>query len=164
MAKSKHNIRVVELFAGVGGFRVGLEGASDAYQTIWNNQWEPSTVRQDASLVYQARFGREGHCNEDINTIATDNIPEPVLLVGGFPCQDYSVASSLSRAGGIEGKKGVLWWQIYRVLSEKGARRPGYLFFENVDRLINSPSKQRGREFAIILASLSDHGNTEEWR
>ena len=164
MAKSRQNIRVVELFAGVGGFRVGLEGASDAYHTIWNNQWEPSTVRQDASLVYQARFGQEGHRNEDINTIATDDIPDHDLLVGGFPCQDYSVASSLSRSGGIEGKKGVLWWQIYRVLSEKGARRAGYLFFENVDRLINSPSKQRGRDFAIILASLSDLGYTVEWR
>lgn len=100
MAKSRQNIRVVELFAGVGGFRVGLEGASDAYHTIWNKQWEPSTVRQDASLVYQARFGQEGHSNEDINTIATDDIPDHDLLVGGFPCQDYSVASSLSRSGG----------------------------------------------------------------
>lgn len=157
-------IRVVELFAGVGGFRIGLEGASDAYHTIWNNQWEPSTVKQDASLVYQARFGREGHCNEDINTVKTETIPNHDLLVGGFPCQDYSVASTLSRSGGIEGKKGVLWWQIYRILKEKEVNRPQYLFFENVDRLLNSPAKQRGRDFAIILASLSDLGYTVEWR
>ena len=157
-------IRVVELFAGVGGFRIGLEGASDAYRTIWNNQWEPSTVKQDASLVYQARFGREGHCNEDINTVKTETIPNHDLLVGGFPCQDYSVASTLSRSGGIEGKKGVLWWQIYRILKEKEVNRPQYLFFENVDRLLNSPAKQRGRDFAIILASLSDLGYTVEWR
>ncbi|MDE7509941.1 MAG: DNA (cytosine-5-)-methyltransferase [Muribaculaceae bacterium] len=157
-------IRVVELFAGVGGFRIGLEGASDAYHTIWNNQWEPSTVKQDASLVYQARFGREGHCNEDINTVKTETIPNHDLLVGGFPCQDYSVASTLSRSGGIEGKKGVLWWQIYRILKEKEINRPQYLFFENVDRLLNSPAKQRGRDFAIILASLSDLGYTVEWR
>lgn len=157
-------IRVVELFAGVGGFRIGLEGASDAFHTIWNNQWEPSTVRQDASLVYRARFGREGHSNEDINTVKTENIPDHDLLVGGFPCQDYSVASTLSRSGGIEGKKGVLWWQIYRILKEKEERRPQYLFFENVDRLLNSPAKQRGRDFAIILASLSDLGYTVEWR
>lgn len=161
---NKHNIRVVELFAGVGGFRIGLEGASDAYETVWNNQWEPSTVHQDASLVYRARFGSKGHSNVDINKVATEEIPNHDLLVGGFPCQDYSVAASLSRSGGIEGKKGVLWWQIYRILEEKGNNRPDYVFFENVDRLLGSPAKQRGRDFAIILASLSDLGYTVEWR
>lgn len=165
MPRRKSNkIKVVELFAGVGGFRIGLEGASDAYETIWNNQWEPSTVRQDASLVYRARFGADGHSNQDINKVATKNIPDCDLLVGGFPCQDYSVASTLSRSGGIEGKKGVLWWQIYRIINEKGDNRPGYLFFENVDRLLSSPAKQRGRDFAIILASLADLGYTVEWR
>lgn len=164
MTKSKHYIRVVELFAGVGGFRIGLEGASDAFQTIWNNQWEPSTVRQDASLVYRARFGSDGHSNEDINNVKTNDIPNHDLLVGGFPCQDYSVASTLSRSGGIEGKKGVLWWQIYRILNEKGEERPDYVFFENVDRLLGSPAKQRGRDFAIILASLADLGYIVEWR
>ena len=164
MSKSKNKIRVVELFAGVGGFRIGLEGASDAYETIWNNQWEPSTQHQDASLVYQARFGRKGHCNKDINTVLTTDIPDHDLLVGGFPCQDYSVAATLSRSGGIEGKKGVLWWQIYRILQEKGDKCPQYIFFENVDRLLNSPATQRGRDFAIILASLADLGYVVEWR
>ncbi len=161
---AKNNIRVVELFAGVGGFRIGLEGASDAYETIWNNQWEPSTQHQDASLVYCARFGSRGHSNKDINLVPTSDIPDHDLLVGGFPCQDYSVAATLSRSGGIEGKKGVLWWQIYRILEEKGNRRPQYIFFENVDRIINSPATQRGRDFAIILASLSDLGYIVEWR
>ena len=162
--RNDNKIKVVELFAGVGGFRIGLEGASDAYETIWNNQWEPSTVHQDASLVYRARFGSTGHSNKDINTVPTDEIPNHDLLVGGFPCQDYSVASTLSRSGGIEGKKGVLWWQIYRILNEKGENRPNYIFFENVDRLLGSPAKQRGRDFAIILASLADLGYVVEWR
>lgn len=162
--RNDYKINVVELFAGVGGFRIGLEGASDAYETIWNNQWEPSTVHQDASLVYTARFGVKGHSNKDINTVLTNEIPDHDLLVGGFPCQDYSVASTLSRSGGIEGKKGVLWWQIYRILEEKGNNRPSYIFFENVDRLLGSPAKQRGRDFAIILASLADLGYTVEWR
>ena len=161
---AKHHIKVVELFAGVGGFRIGLEGASDAYETIWNNQWEPSTLHQDASLVYTARFGYKGHTNRDINLVKTEEIPDHDLLVGGFPCQDYSVAATLSRSGGIEGKKGVLWWQIYRILNEKGENRPQYLFFENVDRLLNSPATQRGRDFAVILASLADLGYTVEWR
>ena len=161
---AKHHIKVVELFAGVGGFRIGLEGASDAYDTIWNNQWEPSTKHQDASLVYKARFGAKGHSNKDINLVPTNEIPDHDLLVGGFPCQDYSVAATLSRSGGIEGKKGVLWWQIYRILQEKGDKRPQYIFFENVDRLLNSPATQRGRDFAIILASLADLGYAVEWR
>ena len=164
MAQNNHIIRVVELFAGVGGFRIGLEGATDAYETIWNNQWEPSTKHQDASLVYQARFGTAGHSNKDINTVPTEEIPDHDLLVGGFPCQDYSVAATLSKSGGIEGKKGVLWWQIYRILLEKGDNRPNYIFLENVDRLINSPATQRGRDFAIILASLADLGYIVEWR
>lgn len=164
MPQNNHTIRVVELFAGVGGFRIGLEGASDAYETVWNNQWEPSTQHQDASLVYRARFGTKGHSNQDINLVPTKDIPDHDLLVGGFPCQDYSVAATLSRSGGIEGKKGVLWWQIYRILQEKGDKRPQYIFFENVDRLLNSPATQRGRDFAIILASLADLGYIVEWR
>lgn len=157
------DIRVVELFAGVGGFRIGLERASKRYRTIWNNQWEPSTKRQDASYIYRRRFGDSGHSNEDIANVPTSEIPECDLLVGGFPCQDYSVATTLKHSGGIEGKKGVLWWQIYRILSEY-RQRPKYLFFENVDRLLKSPAKQRGRDFAIILASLNDLGYAVEWR
>ena len=160
---SPTDIRVVELFAGVGGFRIGLERASQRFKTIWNNQWEPSTKRQDASIVYCHRFGMAGHSNEDIASVPTEEIPEHDLLVGGFPCQDYSVATTLKRSGGIEGKKGVLWWQIYRII-EESKRRPDYLFFENVDRLLKSPASQRGRDFAIILASLNDLGYTVEWR
>ena len=158
-----NDIRVVELFAGVGGFRIGLERASKRFCTVWNNQWEPSTKRQDASIVYCHRFGNEGHSNEDIATVPTNEIPECDLMVGGFPCQDYSVATTLNRSGGIEGKKGVLWWQIYRILNES-KHKPDYLFFENVDRLLKSPATQRGRDFAIILTSLSDLGYNVEWR
>lgn len=158
------DIKVVELFAGVGGFRIGLERASEHFKTIWSNQWEPSTKRQDASIIYCRHFGVDGHSNEDIATIPTEEIPDCDLLCGGFPCQDYSVATTLQRSGGIEGKKGVLWWQIYRILKEKGDKRPDYLMLENVDRLLNSPAKQRGRDFAIILSSLSSLGYIVEWR
>ncbi len=157
------DIRVIELFAGVGGFRIGLERASSRYKTIWNNQWEPSTKRQDASIVYCRQFGPEGHSNEDISTVDISDIPDADLLVGGFPCQDYSVATTLKNSGGIEGKKGALWWQIHRILSTH-PNPPRYLLLENVDRLLGSPASQRGRDFAIILASLSDLGYTVEWR
>ncbi len=159
----KGDIRVIELFAGVGGFRIGLERASSRYKTVWNNQWEPSTKRQDASAIYCSNFGSEGHSNEDIATVPINEIPEADLLCGGFPCQDYSVATTLKNAGGIEGKKGVLWWQIYRILSTI-AKKPTFLILENVDRLLKSPASQRGRDFAIILASLSDLGYDVEWR
>lgn len=157
------DIRVIELFAGVGGFRVGLERASEHFKTVWNNQWEPSTKRQDASMVYATQFGADGHCNEDINTVDVEDIPEADMLVGGFPCQDYSVATTLKNSGGIEGKKGVLWWQIHRIL-QTHQTKPKYLLLENVDRLLGSPATQRGRDFAIILASLSDLGYIVEWR
>lgn len=158
------DIKVVELFAGVGGFRIGLERASKRYVTIWNNQWEPSTKNQDASIIYCKRFGTAGHSNVDISAVPTNEIPNCDLLCGGFPCQDYSVATTLSRSEGIEGKKGILWWQIYRILKEKGNKAPNYLIFENVDRLLVSPATQRGRDFAIILSSLSDLGYSVEWR
>ena len=157
----KDVVRVVELFAGVGGFRIGLERASKAFHTVWSNQWEPSRKRQDASEIYVARFGAEGHSNTDVSKVPAKEIPDHDLLVGGFPCQDYSVARTLNKADGLAGKKGVLWWEIHRILK---AKRPGFLFLENVDRLLKSPAKQRGRDFAVMLASLADLGYVVEWR
>ncbi len=159
------SIRVIELFAGVGGFRIGLDRIKGKYyKTIWSNQFEPATKKQHASETYIARFGSEGHVNEDIAKVPTDSIPDHDLLCGGFPCQDYSVARTLSQASGLEGKKGVLWWQIERIIREKGEKSPSILFLENVDRLIISPAKQRGRDFAIILQSLANLGYLVEWR
>ena len=158
-------VRVIELFAGVGGFRVGLERAdSEFFRTIWANQWEPATKVQHAAMVYEKNFGPGSVVNEDINTVKTDDIPDHDMLVGGFPCQDYSVATTLSNSKGIEGKKGVLWWSIYRILKEKGERRPSVVFLENVDRLLLSPASQRGRDFAIILECLNELGYIVEWR
>lgn len=155
-------LKVCELFAGVGGFRLGLENTKH-YKVVWSNQWEPSTKMQHASLVYEARFGAENHSNANIETVKTEEIPDHDILVGGFPCQDYSVATSLKNSKGLIGKKGVLWWSIHRILSEKEIK-PKYLFLENVDRLLKSPSSQRGRDFAVMLRSLSDLGYAVEWR
>ena len=149
---------VVELFAGVGGFRCGFNHVTledgvvhedDTWDFVWANQWEPSTKTQAAYDCYVERFGEsENHVNH-------------TLLVGGFPCQDYSVARSLSNEKGIEGKKGVLWWQIAEVLEEK---RPPFILLENVDRLLRSPSTQRGRDFGVMLRTLLDNGYSVEWR
>ncbi|MBG98663.1 DNA (cytosine-5-)-methyltransferase [bacterium] len=161
--KSNNKIKVVELFAGVGGFRLGLEKYN--FEIVWSNQWEPITkTQQHASDVYVYKFGENNHCNEDINTVKTKDIPDHDMLVGGFPCQDYSVANTLKLAGGLKGKKGVLWWNIEKILREKKSKKPKYLLLENVDRLLKSPASQRGRDFAIMLASLSDLGYGVEWR
>jgi DNA (cytosine-5)-methyltransferase 1 len=155
-------MRTLELFAGVGGFRLGLE--KTGHTVVWSNQWEPGTSKQWASKVYETRFGSDGHSNEDIAEVRTEDIPNADLLVGGFPCQDYSVASTSRNSKGLVGKKGVLWWQIHRILEQKGDDKPNYLLLENVDRLLKSPSKQRGRDFAVILKSLEELGYDVEWR
>ena len=161
-------LKVAELFAGVGGFRLGLEAANKGskgprYAVVWSNQWEPGTREQHASAIYEARFGKAGHCSKDIGTVGVEEIPDHDLLVGGFPCQDYSVASTLKLSKGLLGKKGVLWWQIHRILRDKSTPTP-YVLLENVDRLLGSPAKQRGRDLAVMLRSLGDLGYAVEWR
>ena len=180
-------IKVAELFAGVGGFRLGLEGysspehpefdlpAAGPFETVWANQWEPPGTqgRQFAARCYEARFGDGSVVNRDIAAVLDEaeagrlDIPTVDMVVGGFPCQDYSVARPLSQAHGIEGKKGVLWWEIYCFLgmqNERSEEACRYCLFENVDRLLKSPASQRGRDFAIILSCLAERGYSVEWR
>ncbi|MCU9614879.1 DNA (cytosine-5-)-methyltransferase [Caldibacillus lycopersici] len=162
--ENRNPLRVVELFAGVGGFRLGLEKAnSDLFKITWANQWEPSKKAQDAFECYTKNFQTGIHVNKDITTIPNEEFIEqaPDLVVGGFPCQDYSVARSLSGEKGLQGKKGVLFWEIKRVLENT---HPKYVLLENVDRLLKSPSKQRGRDFAIMLATFRDLNYSVEWR
>ena len=173
-------IRVAEMFAGVGGFRLGLEGygkPGDAFymppagdfKTVWANQWEPpgTTARQFAWKCYEERFGAGSCVNEDIEAVLDKfeagecEIPDFDMLVGGFPCQDYSVSKPAPMAKGIEGKKGVLWWSIHRMLRLK---RPKYALLENVDRMLKSPTGKRGRDFAIMLSCLAQLGYSAEWR
>lgn len=171
---------VCELFAGVGGFRCGLNNinenviyspennAKEKWQTVWYSQWEPAEKNtQYAHDCYKYHFGTcldkngEDTTNMNIEEVDKSTLPDFSLLVGGFPCQDYSVASSLATSKGLEGKKGVLWWSIRDILEEK---KPPFVLLENVDRLIKSPAKQRGRDFGIILACFRDEGYTVEWR
>lgn len=164
-------LNVVELFAGVGGFRVGLNNIekvenskaieSGPWEFVWANQYEPSTKTQHAYNCYTTRFGIENNSNEDINKVDKTTIPNHNLLVGGFPCQDYSVARSLSNEQGIKGKKGVLFWDIVDVLREKNTP---FVLLENVDRLLKSPANQRGRDFAVMLKTLDDLGYNVHWR
>ena len=158
---------ICELFAGVGGFRLGLDRLNSGWRTTWFSQWEPGARTQWAHECYITHFGDspdlngEYHTGEDIGQVDKKTIPDHNLIVGGFPCQDYSVAHSLSSAKGIEGKKGVLWWQIRDTLI---AKKAPFCLFENVDRLLKSPAKQRGRDFGVILACLNELGYHVEWR
>ncbi len=149
--------RVCELFAGVGGFRLGLERCG--WKVVWSNQWEPRHRTQWASECYVSHFGLEGHTNVDIAKVAESQVPDHDLLVAGFPCQDYSVATT--KAEGIHGRKGVLWWDIERILN---AKRPPWVLLENVDRLVKSPGKQPGRDFGVMLWGLDHLGYAVEWR
>lgn len=150
------NKAAIELFAGVGGFRLGIK---DNFEVVWGNQWEPGKTKQHAFNCYAGHFKEGIHSNENISLVDSSDIPEHTLLVGGFPCQDYSVARTGSE--GIKGKKGVLFWDIKRIVSEKS---PSFVLLENVDRLLKSPSKQRGRDFAVMLKTFDDLGYSVEWR
>lgn len=167
---------VCEMFAGVGGFRCGLNNIrsiedtkkEEKWKTVWFSQWEPADKKiQWAHDCYVNRFGAcldindKDTTNMDVNAVDKNMVPEHSLLVGGFPCQDYSVASSLATSKGLEGKKGVLWWDIRDLLEAKQAP---FVLLENVDRLVKSPASQRGRDFGIILACLRDLGYSAEWR
>ena len=157
-------MNVLELFAGVGGFRIGLENANpDYFITLWSNKWEPSRKSQDAFEVYNYHFPDSENINISIADITDEQFAEmnADMIVGGFPCQDYSVARSKKNEQGIEGQKGVLFWEIVRATR---IIRPRFLILENVDRLLKAPSKQRGRDFAIMLTAFNNLGYSVEWR
>lgn len=160
-------MRVCELFAGVGGFRYGLEAYSDEFETVFFNQWEPSYKTQFAYECYINHYSLDTiskeiqkYTNLDIHQVPKEELPDFDLLVGGFPCQNYSVAASKSSRG-IEGTKGVLWWDIKATLE---AKNPPYVLLENVDRLLKSPASQRGRDFGIMLKCFYELGYDVQWR
>jgi DNA (cytosine-5)-methyltransferase 1 len=172
--QQQEKLNVVELFAGVGGFRLGLEAVHGSpFQVTLSNQFEPSRKKQHASEIYQAQWPQGRHINEDIFQVLeseagrqTFRAANPDVLVGGFPCQDYSVAKPLSSSDGLAGKKGVLWWSIAKLLKQRldDGAPVKYLILENVDRILSSPASCRGRDFAVILATLNSLGYAAEWR
>jgi len=153
---------ICELFAGVGGFRLGFERESQEWKTVWFSQWEPGKKNQWAHDCYVSHWGDiDENTGIDIALVDKKKIPKHSLLVGGFPCQDYSVARSLVGSKGIEGKKGVLWWQIRDTLE---AKKAPFVLLENVDRLLKSPASQRGRDFGVILSCFAALNYSVEWR
>jgi DNA (cytosine-5)-methyltransferase 1 len=167
-------LNVVELFAGVGGFRLGLEAVhGNPYAVTLSNQFEPSTKAQHASTIYRTRWPTGVHLNEDIVDVLVSEDgcnairrAAPDVVVGGFPCQDYSVAKPLSKSRGLAGEKGVLWWSTAELLRQRieDGQPVKYLILENVDRLLASPAICRGRDFAVILSTLHSLSYAAEWR
>lgn len=169
----------MELFAGIGGFHHGLQRANSAmratgqtqpFKVVWANQWEPSRKAQHAADTYSLRTGLQV-VNRDINEVLQDPAEQqridelaPNMLVGGFPCQDYSVANS--GAAGLAGAKGALWWSIHTMLQQRlDAGLPiETVLLENVDRLLASPKGAPGQDFAVILASLQRLGYAVTWQ
>jgi len=176
-------LTAAELFAGVGGFRLGLEGRPGSrkkgpFRVIWANQWEPSSNRQHAAEIYANRWNLEEELqdsrvfsngsnevltNINIEEVSSSQIPAHDLLCGGFPCQDYSVARTRSGEMGIKGEKGKLWTSIRRIIDE-AEPKPRIVLLENVPRLLNSPAAHRGLNFTVILNDLLDLGYDVEWR
>lgn len=163
--------KIFSMFDGVGGFIVGLDNSNKNFskpyfETTFANQFEPSRKSQDAFEVGLRNFPTINHSNQDITKVPNSYFEKMKnagvnLIVGGFPCQDYSVARSKKHELGIEGKKGVLFWEIVRAVNHI---KPEYLILENVDRLLKSPSSQRGRDFAIMLGAFNQLGYSVEWR
>ncbi|MEO0128600.1 MAG: DNA (cytosine-5-)-methyltransferase [candidate division WOR-3 bacterium] len=144
-------IKFIDLFAGIGGIRLGFERAGA--RCVWANEYDKS-----CAVTYRANFGDNDLVVEDIRKIKSSEIPEFNILCAGFPCQPFSIAGvskkkSLGKPHGFEDKtQGTLFHEIIRILKE---RRPDAYFLENVKNLENH---DKGRTFVIIKEALENAG------
>jgi DNA (cytosine-5)-methyltransferase 1 len=140
-------IHFIDLFAGIGGFRYGLESAGP-FKCVWSNEWD-----KYASAIYKKHYGE---CDtRDITKIGAGEVPDHDLLCGGFPCQSFSIAG---KRLGFDEARGTLFYEIARILSYK---RPRYLLLENVKGLLNHDG---GKTFETILGVLTDLGYECQWQ
>ena len=140
-------MKAVELFAGIGGFRIACDELG--IKTVWAND-----IDSKASKVYRSNFGSKEHAEGDVDAYI-DQIPKHDLLTGGFPCQPFS---SAGKKLGLEDSRGTLFEKIVYILSKN---KPKYFVLENVKRLL---SMDKGAHFATILDALSSLGYLVEWR
>lgn len=143
----KNGVTAVELFCGIGGFRIACDELE--VETLWSNDLD-----KKASMVYMDCFGSEGHINGNIWEHLSD-VPNHKLLTAGFPCQPFS---SAGKKLGIKDERGTLFSAIIEILKKQN---PEYFVLENVKRLLSMDS---GRHFATILLHLSELGYQVEWR
>ncbi len=144
IAKTKHGFRTLDLFAGVGGIRIGFENAG--FKTVFANDFE-----EKCEYTYNLNFKKTKLVVEDIRKIGIDDLPEFDFLLGGFPCQAFSIAGYRE---GFNDKKdrGNLFFDIARIIK---AKRPEGFLLENVKNL---KSHDQGRTFEVIEKTLKDLG------
>ena len=138
----------IELFAGIGGFRLGLENTG--HKCVWSNEWE-----QKPREIYNHNFG-ELPDDRDIRDVCGRELPKADLLVGGFPCATFSVAGRQTGMS-LEDTRGTLCFEMFRIVQQ---RRIPYLLFENVKGLLFNDN---GRSLGIILKSLDEMGYDCQW-
>ena len=142
-------IKFIDLFSGIGGFRRGLE-LSGGYRCVWSNDWD-----KYANKIYTARLGEANHHPGDVRGVDPRDIPDFDLLCAGFPCQSFSVAG---KRKGFKDTRGTLFFEVCRIAKSK---RPPLLLLENVGGLL---SHDKGLTFQIILESLEELGYWVEWQ
>jgi len=141
-------VTCVDLFAGVGGIRLGFERAGA--KCVWSNE-----INEVSSAVYRHRFGEENHVTGDIRLVKSETVPNHDILCAGFPCQPFSNAG-LKR--GFEETRGTLFFEIARVARD---RRPRYIFLENVKGLL---SHKKGKTLSTIFDTLQELGYCLEYQ
>lgn len=145
-------IRFADLFAGIGGFRLGIRQAAEKtgshVQCVFSSE-----IEKNARVIYGKNF--EDEPAGDVTKIPADSIPDIDILCGGFPCQSFSIAG---KRKGFEDTRGTLFFEIARICKEK---RPTIVFLENVKGLL---SHDRGRTFGVVLSILDELGYDAEWQ
>jgi len=148
ITKNKWKPTFIEMFSGIGGFRLGLERVG--WKCVWANDRD-----KYANTIYKKNFGDKELVEGDITEVEADEIPEHTLLTAGFPCQAFSVAG---KRKGFQDTRGTLFFHIARVAK---AKRPPLLLLENVKGLL---STQDGYCFARIIQTLDELGYDVEWQ
>ena len=142
--KTRHGFRTIDLFAGVGGIRIGFENAG--FKTVFANDFEPQCKE-----TYDLNFKDSKLVVEDIRRIDIDDLPDFDFLLGGFPCQPFSIAGY--RQGFKDEKnRGNLFFDIVRIID---ARKPEGFLLENVKNL---KSHDGGNTFKTIEEMLKNSG------
>lgn len=140
-------MKAIELFAGIGGFRLGLE--RNNIKVIWANEWD-----KYAADTYDKNF-KDNIDRRDITAVPATDIPSHDLICGGFPCQAFSVAG---KRRGFQETRGTLFFEILRIARH---HRTPYLLLENVKGLLSHDS---GRTFETILGALDESGYDCQWQ
>lgn len=157
MLKHESKFRFVDLFAGIGGLRIGFEVAGG--ECVFTSEWD-----KYSQLTYRANFGDEHHISGDITMIREADIPRHDVLLAGFPCQPFSIAgvskkNSLGRAHGfLDATQGTLFFDVVRILAY---HKPKAFLLENVKNLL---SHDKGNTMRVILRALDELGYQVDYR